>query len=212
MDQLHHFILTKYNPQQKSERLKGARFFVVTHNLELFQSQKCRRRNNSFVKNTHMADTFMQVDIMLVFATKYRDALIEYSWDEELYKYITGIVQNKDQKMLAIDGDKDHIHIFLSLSGDLSIAEIVREVKKSSTNFVNNRRLSKKHFRWQSGYGAFSYSRKDRDRVINYIKNQKEHHSKENFKEEFKRQLKEFDIEFKEGYLFDFFEEPDSGN
>lgn len=147
--------------------------------------------------------TFSQIYIQVVFAVKNRDALIATSWEERLYQYITGIVQNKGQKMLAINGMPDHIHFFIGMKPGCCLSDLVREVKKASNEMINENKLSKFKFNWQEGYGAFSYSHSHIDNVAKYIMNQKEHHKKISFKEEYIDFLKKFEIEYDEKYLFD---------
>ena len=147
--------------------------------------------------------TFSQIYIQVVFAVKYRDALIATSWEERLYQYITGIVQNKGQKMLAINGMPDHIHFFIGMKPSCCLSDLVREVKKASNEMINENKLSKFKFNWQEGYGAFSYSHSHIDNVAKYVMNQKEHHKKISFKEEYIDFLKKFEIEYDEKYLFD---------
>jgi REP element-mobilizing transposase RayT len=150
-----------------------------------------------------MADHYTQLHIQIVFAVKYRASLIESEWEDELYKYITGIMKQRGHKMLAINGMPDHIHIFIGLNPNESISDLVREVKKASNDFIKMRRFTKYKFQWQSGYGAFSYSHSAIDRVVKYILNQKEHHRKKTFKEEYLAFLNAFEIEYKKEYLFD---------
>ncbi|MBW7871109.1 MAG: transposase [Flavobacteriia bacterium] len=154
-----------------------------------------------------MADTFSQIYIQIVFAVKGRQSLIQTSWETELYKYITGIIQNRNQKLLAVNGMPDHIHILIGMSTSCCLSDLVREVKKSSNEFINSKGFSKFKFYWQNGFGAFSYHRSDLDRMISYIQNQKEHHSKKSFKEEYLELLKEFRVDFKDEYLFDWIED-----
>ena len=150
-----------------------------------------------------MADTFSQIYIQVVFAVKGRDSIIDSSWEEELYKYISGIVLNKDQKMLAINGMPDHIHFLIGMRPSCCLSDLVREIKKSSNVFIKEKKFTKFRFEWQEGYGAFSYSHSGLDNVIGYIMNQKEHHTKQTFKEEYLEFLRRFEIEFKDEYLFD---------
>lgn len=150
-----------------------------------------------------MPGTFSQIYIQVVFAVKSRDSLIHSSWEEELYKYITGIVRNKEQKMLAINGMPDHIHFLIGMKPSCCLSDLVREVKKSSNDFIKEKKFSKHKFNWQEGYGAFSYSHSSLDNVIAYVVNQKEHHKKITFKEEYLEFLKKFEIEFKDEYLFE---------
>ncbi len=153
-----------------------------------------------------MPSTFSQIYIQIVFAVKGRDSLITQAWEEELYKYISGIVKNKEQKMLAINGMPDHIHILLGMKPSCCLSDLIREIKKSSNDFINQKNLSKHKFQWQEGYGAFSYSHSNLDNVIGYIQNQKEHHKKKTFKEEYIDFLTKFEIEFKNEYLFQWIE------
>ena len=155
-----------------------------------------------------MAGTFSQIYIHVVFAVKGRENLIGRAWEEELYKYITGIVQNKDQKMLAINGMPDHVHFLIGMKPSCCLSDLVREVKKASNDFINERRFSKYRFQWQEGYGAFSYSHSSLDSVIRYINNQKEHHRKQSFREEYMAFLKRFQVEYKDEYLFEWIDEP----
>lgn len=134
---------------------------------------------------------------------KRRDSLIHSSWEEELFKYITGMVQNKGQKMIAINGMPDHIHILIGLKPSCSISELVREVKKSSNDFIQVKKYSQFKFSWQEGYGAFSYGHSNLGSVVSYIANQKEHHKQLSFKDEYTAFLKKFEIDHKPEYLFE---------
>lgn len=153
-----------------------------------------------------MAGTFSQIYIQIVFAVQNRESVIHSSWEEELYKYISGIVRNKEQKMLAINGMSDHIHFFIGMKPSCCLSNLIREVKKSSNDFITEKKFSKYKFNWQEGYGAFSYSHSQIDSVVKYIMNQKEHHRKLTFREEYLDFLKKFEIEFKEDYLFKWIE------
>jgi REP element-mobilizing transposase RayT len=150
-----------------------------------------------------MADTFSQIYIQVVFAVRSREALIQSEWEEDLFKYITGIVQKKGQKMLAINGTKDHIHFFLGMKPTCCLSDLVREVKKSSVAYIKEQGHIKSAFYWQEGYGAFSYSHSHLDKVIRYIDKQKEHHQTKTFQEEYRALLNAFNIEYKNEYLFD---------
>jgi len=130
------------------------------------------------------AGTYSQIYIQTIFAVKGRESLINSDWEERLYKYITGIVTNKEQKLLAINGMPDHLHFLIGMRPSCCLSDLVREIKKASNDFINEKKLSKYKFNWQEGYGAFSYSHSQLDGVIAYIMNQKEHHKKKTFKEE----------------------------
>ena len=154
-----------------------------------------------------MADTFSQIYIQIVFAVQNRNALIQPAWEEELYKYITGIVQNKGQKMLTINGTSNHIHFFIGMKPNCCLSDLVREIKKASSSFIKEKRFTRFQFKWQEGFGAFSYSHSQLTDVITYIEKQKEHHRKTTFKEEYFAFLKAFEIEFKDEYLFEWLED-----
>jgi putative transposase len=153
-----------------------------------------------------MSGTFSQIYIQVVFAVKGRESLIHASWEEELYKYITGIVKNKEQKMIAINSMPDHLHFLIGMRPSCCLSDLVREIKKSSNDFINEKKFTKHKFSWQEGYGAFSYSHSCLNNVIAYIMNQKEHHKRKSFKEEYMEYLRKFEIEFKNEYLFEWVE------
>lgn len=153
-----------------------------------------------------MAGTFSQIYIQIVFAVKGRESLISDSWEEELFKYITGIISNKGQKLLAINGMPDHIHFLIGMKPSCCLSDLVREIKKSSNEWINKKEFSKFKFQWQEGYGAFSYSHSSLDNVIVYIQNQKERHRRKSFREEYKEFLSHFQIDHKDEYLFKWIE------
>ena len=150
-----------------------------------------------------MSSTFSQIYIQLIFAVKGRNSLILNTWEETIYKYITGIIRRKNQKLLAINGMPDHIHILFGMKPDCCLSDLVREVKKSTNNFIRNQKFCPYNFQWQEGYGAFSYSHSALDRVIQYVNNQKEHHRMKTFKEEYMDLLKKFEVDFNGDYLFE---------
>lgn len=153
-----------------------------------------------------MPDTYSQIYVHVVFAVKNRSCLIHSRWESELYKYITGIVQNNGQKMLAINGMPDHVHFLIGMKPSCRLSDLVREVKKSSTAFVRRKKFTSYAFQWQEGFGAFSHSRSHMDRTISYILSQKEHHKKVTFQTEYRELLEIFEIDYKEQYLFEFWE------
>lgn len=150
-----------------------------------------------------MADVFSQLYIHIIFSPKHREALIKPEWEDRLHRYITGIVQEKGHKLLAVGGMPDHIHLFIGLKPAEAISDLVREIKKRTNDFVKNERLSSFAFDWQKGYGAFSHSRTQIDAVCKYILNQKEHHRKKSIKEEFLKLCDDFQIEIGRKQLFD---------
>lgn len=151
-------------------------------------------------------NTYTQLYIHLVFAVKNRSCFIQLDFKEEVERYITGIVQNKGHKMLAIYLMPDHAHLLLGFNPQHSISETIRLIKAESTNFIKDKHFTPFQFNWQEGYGAFSHSRSELDKVINYIMNQKEHHQKRSFKSEYIALLKKYAVDYKEEYLFEFLE------
>jgi len=153
-----------------------------------------------------MANTYTQCYFHLVFAVKNRESLIMKSWKDELEKYITGIIQNHNHKLLAIGSMPDHIHIFIGYNVNQLIPDLVEEIKTSSNAWIRQQRFSKYKFDWQKGYGAFTHSRSQINQVVKYIENQERHHQEKSFRQEYLEILVKNDIEFKNEYLFDFFE------
>ena len=149
-----------------------------------------------------MANTYTQIHIHAVFAVQNRLSLIRDQWKDELYKYITGIVQNNNHKLLIINGMPDHIHILFGLRPAQSISDLLQDIKGSSSKWINDRRFVKGKFSWQEGYGAFSYAKSDLHRVTSYIENQQNHHGKKSFTEEYIDLLEEFGIDYNEKYIF----------
>jgi REP element-mobilizing transposase RayT len=153
-----------------------------------------------------MPGSFSQLYIQYVFAVKGRQNLIQPSFENEVHSYIAGIVRNKGQKPLAVNGMPDHVHVLVGLKPVMKISDLIRDIKNNSSNLINKKGWLKQKFSWQEGYGAFSYSESNYGKVINYIKNQKQHHEKRSFRQEYTLLLKNFHIEFDEKYLFEFYE------
>src|ERR1700748_609657 len=149
-----------------------------------------------------MPNTYSQIHIQCVMAVKYRQALIESSWKEQLHKYITGIVQNHGHKLIAINSMPDHLHLFIGFRPNQSLSDLMRLVKGESSEWINKQNFTQATFRWQEGYGAFSYSRSHVQTVTDYVMNQEEHHRKRTFLEEYQQLLEHFGIEFDERYIF----------
>ncbi len=150
-----------------------------------------------------MANTYFQIYIQYVFAVKGRQNLLQKSWRQEVFRYMAGIAKGKNQKPIIINGVEDHVHAFIGINTATSIADIVRDIKNNSTNFINDHRFVKGKFEWQDGYGAFSYSHSHIGRVYDYILNQETHHKKKTFKSEYIELLEKFEIPYDERYLFD---------
>ena len=150
-----------------------------------------------------MAGTFSQIYIQVVFAVKGRENLIDKSWKDELHSYLSGIIKGKGQKSIIVGGVSDHIHAFIGLKPSMAVADLVRDVKNNSSNFINDNKFVRGKFSWQEGYGSFSYSHSHIESVYKYILNQEKHHEKRPFKEEYLELLRKFEIEFKDEYLFE---------
>ncbi len=150
-----------------------------------------------------MANTYTQLYIQIVFTVKGRQNLIPKQHREKLHKYITGIITKRNQKLLAIFAMPDHIHLLLSIKPNITISDLVRDIKAGSSKFISESNWIKGRFRWQEGFGAFSYAKSQQDNVVKYILNQEEHHKKKTFKEEYLDFLHKFEIEYNEKYLFD---------
>jgi len=149
-----------------------------------------------------MANTYTQLHIQAVFAVKARIGLIQPEWKDELYKYITGIVQAHNHKMLAINGMNDHLHLFFGMRPTQSLSELMQDVKGSSSKWINDRKFVQGKFEWQEGYGAFSYSRSQVQDVIHYIQNQETHHQKRSFLVEYEELLEKFEVDYDKRYVF----------
>ncbi len=148
-----------------------------------------------------MPNTFTQLHIQLIFAVRFRNALIKKEWNERLHQYITGIFRANNHKMIQINSMPDHIHMLIGLRPHQSISSIVQNVKAESTKWIKAEKLSTS-FAWQEGYGAFSYSKSHLQNVIRYIQNQEAHHQKQTFLDEYRRFLKGFAIDYDEQYIF----------
>ncbi len=153
-----------------------------------------------------MPNTYTQIYIQIVFAVESRQSLISPQHREELHKYITGIVNNRKQKLLAIFCMPDHIHILVGLNPAIAISDLVRDIKAGSSNFINGKNWVRGRFNWQEGFGAFSYSRSQLKAVSDYILEQEGRHEKRTFRNEYLSLLRKFDVEFDERFLFDFIE------
>jgi putative transposase len=118
-------------------------------------------------------------------------------------KYMAGIIREKNQKPIIVQGVEDHVHLFIGLKPTMSISDLVRDIKNNTTKYINDRRLVMGKFTWKEGYGAFSYSHSHLDNVYQYILNQEQHHHKKTFREEYLELLQKFEVEHDEKYLFE---------
>lgn len=153
-----------------------------------------------------MPNTYSQLYIQIVFAVKGRQSFINESFRDELQKYISGIIKDKKQKVYAIYCMPDHTHIFVSIKPDIAISDLVRDIKANSSSFIKQKGFVK-NFVWQTGFGAFSYSKSQASNVVGYILRQPQHHKKQTFKQEYIEFLNKFEIVYDEQYLFEFYDQ-----
>lgn len=154
-----------------------------------------------------MANTYTQSYFHLVFAVKNREALIKNEWKSELEKYMTGIVQNHQHKMLAVFCMHDHVHILIGYNVNHLIPDLIEEIKTSTNSWIKSQGFTKFKFEWQKGYDAFTHSHSQIDAVVKYILNQEKHHKKKSFGEEYLEMLEKNDVTYNKDYLFDYFDE-----
>jgi len=153
-----------------------------------------------------MPNTYTQLYIQYVFAVKHRETLIKEPIRVEVQKYLSGIVRNNKHKLLSIYCMPDHTHVFLGLNPSQSISSLANDLKTNTSRWINEKQLCQHKFNWQDGYGAFSYHKSLVPVIGNYVDTQNTHHQRRTFKEEYLDLLREFDVEYDDRYLFDFFE------
>jgi REP element-mobilizing transposase RayT len=149
-----------------------------------------------------MANTYTQIYIHVVFAVEGRQNLIAPEHNDELQKYITGIVSAQKHKLIAINNMPDHLHLLIGLRPDASLSDLVRDVKANSSKFINEKHWVMGRFSWQEGFGAFSHSRSQLGTVIRYIENQQAHHAKQSFRDEYVELLEKFGVDYDQRYIF----------
>ena len=149
-----------------------------------------------------MANTYHQIYLQAIFATKYRNAVIDKEWKSALYGVIGNLINETNCKTIIVNGVEDHVHCFLGLKPVISISELMKTVKAKSSKYINDHKLTAERFEWQEGYGVFSYSQSSVDKVYKYIQNQEAHHKKQTFRDEYLAFLKKFKIAYDEQYIF----------
>jgi REP element-mobilizing transposase RayT len=149
-----------------------------------------------------MANTYTQIYIHVVFAVEGRQNLIKPEHNDELQKYIAGIVSAQRHKLIAINNMPDHLHLLAGLRPDAALSELVRDIKANSSRFINEKRWVMGRFSWQEGFGAFSYSRSQLGAVIRYVDNQQQHHAKKSFRDEYTALLEKFRVDYDQRYIF----------
>ncbi|MEK6286138.1 MAG: IS200/IS605 family transposase [Acidobacteriota bacterium] len=153
-----------------------------------------------------MANTYTQIYVQVVFAVNGRQSLINSSFKEDLFKYIGGTMRNAGQKLIAINGMPDHVHILLGLKPTVAVSDFVKDIKVASSRLINDKKWVRGRFSWQEGFGAFSHSQSHLSKVARYIENQERHHARRSFRDEYSSMLKNFQIEHNERYLFKWIE------
>jgi len=152
-----------------------------------------------------MANTYSQINIHAVFTVQGRENLLKKEFRETVFEYISGTMKSIGLFPLAVNGIEDHVHIFYELTPNISVSKALQEIKSNSSKWINEQGLVSGKFQWQKGFGAFSYSRSQRNKVIQYIKDQEYHHSNITFRDEYLRFLTQYEIEFNKNYLFEFY-------
>ena len=149
-----------------------------------------------------MANTYTQIHIQGIFAVQNRFSLIHESWKDRLYQYIIAIITKNKHKPLAINGMPDHLHIVFGMRPSQSVSGLLQDIKGDSSGWINKSKFIKGKFKWQDGFGAFSYSKSQMPGLINYVHNQQLHHQKKTFLEEYREILDRSEIDYDPRYLF----------
>mgnify|MGYP001428753147 CR=1 FL=1 len=150
-----------------------------------------------------MANTYSQIYVQIVFAVKYRKALLDKAWKSQVFGVMGNLINETNCKTIIVNGVEDHVHCFVGLKPAISVSELMKIVKAKSSKYINDHSLTRERFEWQTGFGVFSYSQIDIERVFKYIQNQEEHHRSKKFMEEYLELLKEYQVEYDEQYLFE---------
>ena len=145
--------------------------------------------------------TYTQILYQIVFSTKNRERTLTKNNRDRVFKFMSGVLKNKKCHLYQIGGVEDHIHIITHLHPEVALSSLVKDLKLGTTNLIKTERLFNNFDGWQNGFGAFTYDIHSKERLIQYVMNQEEHHQKKDFLTEYKEILKEFEIEFEEKYL-----------
>ena len=149
-----------------------------------------------------MANTYHQIYLQMVFAVKYRNAVIDKEWKSKLFGVIGNLINETNCKTIIVNGVEDHVHCFIGLKPVVSVSELMKTVKAKSSKYINDHSLAPERFEWQEGYGVFSYSQSHIDKVYKYIQNQEAHHKRQTFRDEYLDFVKKFKVEYNEQYIF----------
>ncbi len=197
--------------RNQSKRHKGSELARIApegqHVCRINKSHLISSVRSEMYLGGSMANTYSQIYIQVIFAVQGRHNILRPEHKEELHRFISGIIKNKSQILLRINSVPDHVHILLGLKPDIALSDLVRDIKANSSRFVNSKGWVKGRFNWQEGFGAFSYSDSQLDRVIRYIDDQERHHRKTSFKDEYIYFLEKFRVNFDPNYLFNWIDE-----
>jgi REP element-mobilizing transposase RayT len=149
-----------------------------------------------------MANTYSQIYIQAVFAVKYRAAMIDLAWKEELCAVIGNLINETGCQSLIVNGVEDHIHCFFRLSPSISLSDVMKSAKAKSSKWINESSYLQERFEWQRGFGAFSYTQSHGENVYHYVKNQEQHHQKIKFLDEYTHLLKQNHIDYEDAHIF----------
>jgi putative transposase len=150
-----------------------------------------------------MANTYHQIYLQTVFAVKYRNAVIDKAWKNELLGVIGNLINEANCKTIIVNGVEDHVHCFFGIKPVMSVSEVMKIVKAKSSKYINDHSLTSERFEWQEGFGVFSYGQSQIDAVYKYIENQEEHHKKQTFRQEYIDFLEKFNVSYDEQYIFE---------
>jgi REP element-mobilizing transposase RayT len=149
-----------------------------------------------------MGQSLVKNYIHIVFSTKLRKPFIDEKIENELFAYLGGVCNKLDCPVLKVGGYINHVHILCMLSKNITLAKLMQDLKSNSSKWIKTKGENYQNFFWQDGYGAFSVNPSEVEIVVNYIANQKEHHSKKNFQDEFRAFLEKYEVEYDERYVW----------
>jgi putative transposase len=150
-----------------------------------------------------MPQSLVKILAQVIFSTKNRIDSITPEIENGLFGYMHGIVENNHSKLILANGTANHVHLLISLGKVISISELVGDIKRDSSVWIKTQGAQFKNFHWQEGYGAFSIGQSQTEVVMDYIRNQKVHHARQDFKDEFRVLLKKYEVEYDERYVWD---------
>lgn len=157
----------------------------------------------TFYVSLTMANTFININLHVIFAAKHRESIIPLTSMDNIHNYIAKSINSRGHRTINIGGTPNHVHVLFSYNGKEPIANIIRDIKVFSTKYINNNRITKCHFEWQKGYACFSVSPRDVELISNYIDRQVEHHHGKSVVDELRMILDKAAMEYDERFLFD---------